>query len=157
MLLASDSPQVTVGQIAHAFAQLDRHELVFGPVYDGGYYLIGMRGWHDVLRGVPMSTGTVPARDRRAGAAGGCSVGWVAPIFDMDEADDLVYLHAAALQPPRPGRDPRGATPDRSALRRPRCCHPSLRPPLPDNQEYHAHRPPENNRDPAERALAHGN
>jgi rSAM/selenodomain-associated transferase 1 len=100
VLLASDSPQVTVGQVAHAFAQLERHELVFGPVYDGGYYLIGMRGWHDVLRDVPMSTGTVlqeiVARARQAG----CSVGWVAPTFDVDEAHDLVYLHAAALNRP---------------------------------------------------------
>ena len=43
ILVASDSPQLTPALIAAAFRQLDRHDLVFGPVHDGGYYLIGMR------------------------------------------------------------------------------------------------------------------
>jgi rSAM/selenodomain-associated transferase 1 len=96
VLIASDSPQLTAERIADAFAQLEHHELVFGPVHDGGYYLIGMRGWHDVLRGIPMSTGMVlheiVARARRAG----CSVGWVAPTFDVDEVHDLPQLREAA-------------------------------------------------------------
>lgn len=94
VLIASDSPQVTVRVVAAAFRQLDRHDLVLGPVYDGGYYLLGMRGWHDVLRGIPMSTrtvlGDIAGRARRAGL----SVGWVAPTFDIDEVDDLRYLRA---------------------------------------------------------------
>ena len=92
ILIASDSPQVDVAAVAGAFRQLDRHDLVLGPVYDGGYYLIGMRGWHEVLRGIPMSTGTV-ARDIIARARGvGLSVGRVAPTFDIDEVGDLQYL-----------------------------------------------------------------
>ena len=59
VLIASDSPHLAVEVVAAAFRQLDRHDLVFGPVTDGGYYLIGMRGWCDVLQGIPMSTGTV--------------------------------------------------------------------------------------------------
>lgn len=93
-LIASDSPHLTVRAVADAFRQLDRHDLVVGPVHDGGYYLLGMRGWHDVLRGIPMSTGTVlddvTARARRAGL----SVGWVAPTFDVDEVGDLRQLRA---------------------------------------------------------------
>jgi hypothetical protein len=92
VLVASDSPQLTPELVADAFRQLDRHDLVFGPVHDGGYYLIGMRGWRDVLRGIPMSTGTV-LRDLVARARSrGLSVGRIAPLFDIDEADDLEHL-----------------------------------------------------------------
>ncbi len=92
VLIASDSPQLAVGMVTRAFRLLDRHDLVLGSVRDGGYYLIGMRGWHDVLCGVPMSTGTV-LRDIVARARGaGLSIGWVAPTFDIDEADDLRLL-----------------------------------------------------------------
>ena len=59
VLIASDSPQLPEKTVAEAFTLLDSYELAPGPVADGGYYLIGMRGWHDVLRGVAMSTGSV--------------------------------------------------------------------------------------------------
>jgi uncharacterized protein len=92
VLIASDSPHLAVEVVARAFGELDRHDLVFGPTYDGGYYLIGMRGPHDVLRGVPMSTGTelgdIVARAEHAGL----SVGWVETTFDVDEAEDLEFL-----------------------------------------------------------------
>lgn len=92
VLIASDSPHLAVEIVMAAFRQLDRHDLVLGPVSDGGYYLIGMRGWCDILRGVPMSTGSV-LRDLIARArAQGRSVGLVAPTFDIDEARDLDHL-----------------------------------------------------------------
>jgi glycosyltransferase A (GT-A) superfamily protein (DUF2064 family) len=92
VLIASDSPHLGVDVVVAAFRLLERHDLVLGPVADGGYYLIGMRGWCDVLRGVPMSTGSV-LRDLIARACGqGHSVGLVAPTFDIDEAGDLVRL-----------------------------------------------------------------
>jgi rSAM/selenodomain-associated transferase 1 len=96
ILIASDSPHLTVEVVVAAFHQLDRHDLVLGPVADGGYYLIGMKGWCDILHGVPMSTGSV-LRDLIARArAQGHSVGLVAPTFDIDEASDLDRLRRLA-------------------------------------------------------------
>ncbi|MGH3144554.1 MAG: TIGR04282 family arsenosugar biosynthesis glycosyltransferase [Rubrobacter sp.] len=96
VLIASDSPHLTVGVVEEAFRQLDRHELVFGPTYDGGYYLIGMREFHDVLKGVPMSTSTVlDDITTRAGEAG-LSIGWVDTTFDVDEVEDLGHLRRLA-------------------------------------------------------------
>ena len=96
VLIASDSPQVTVEAVAEAFAALDRHDVVVGPVYDGGYYLIGMRGWHDVLGDIPMGTSTVleeiVARTRRLGL----SVHQVEATFDVDVAEDLRHLRPLA-------------------------------------------------------------
>jgi rSAM/selenodomain-associated transferase 1 len=96
ILIASDSPHLSVEIVVAAFRQLDHHDLVLGPVADGGYYLIGMKGWCDVLNGVPMSTGSV-LRDLIARARSqGRSVGLVAPTFDIDEASDLDRLRRLA-------------------------------------------------------------
>jgi rSAM/selenodomain-associated transferase 1 len=94
ILIASDSPQVALAPIAEAFALLERHDLVLGPVDDGGYYLVGMRGSHPVLGGVPMSTGTVLDEIVAKAEALGLSVALVAPTFDVDESDDLARLAA---------------------------------------------------------------
>ena len=96
VLVASDSPQITVGVVDEAFRNLDRHDLVFGPTYDGGYYLIGMRGFHDVLSGIPMSTGTVLDDIASRAEQTGLSVGWVETTFDIDEAEDLKHLRTLA-------------------------------------------------------------
>lgn len=96
ILIASDSPHLAVETVTDAFRELDRHDLVVGPVYDGGYYLFGMRGWHDVLHGVPMSTGTVVQEIIARAERSGLSVGQVETTFDIDEADDLRYLQQLA-------------------------------------------------------------
>jgi len=97
VLIASDSPHLATSTIASAFRQLADHDLVLGPVTDGGYYLIGMRGWHDVLRGIPMSTQTVTSEIAARAAQCGLSVGWTAPSFDIDEVVDLAQLCQLAL------------------------------------------------------------
>jgi uncharacterized protein len=100
VLVASDSPQLTVEVVEEAFRYLDRHDLVFGPTYDGGYYLIGMRGFHDVLGGIPMSTGTVLEDITCRAEKFGLSVGRIEPTFDIDEVEDLEHLrNLAAVRP----------------------------------------------------------
>ena len=98
VLIASDSPHLEVGIVAEAFRRLGKDDLVFGPTLDGGYYLIGMRGYHDVLEGVPMSVGTelggIMARARLAGL----SVGLLETTFDVDVVEDLRHLRPLALE-----------------------------------------------------------
>ena len=100
VLIASDSPHLSVGVVEEAFRLLDRQDLVFGPTYDGGYYLIGMRGYHDVLRDTPMSVGTeldgLVSRARLLGL----SVGLLEPTFDVDVVEDLRHLRPLALERP---------------------------------------------------------
>lgn len=92
VLIASDSPQLTVGVVERAFRELRRHDLVFGPTYDGGYYLIGMRGFEDVFRGIAMSIGTELEKMVAAAELAGLSVGRVETTFDVDEVEDLEHL-----------------------------------------------------------------
>lgn len=104
VLVASDSPQLTVETVAGAFLSLQDNDLVVGPTYDGGYYLIGMRNPsktldHGVLGGVPMSTGT-ELEDLISGARSrGLSVGRLAPIFDVDVEEDLRHLRTVVERP----------------------------------------------------------
>ncbi len=43
VILGADTPTVTRRDVAEAFAALGRHDAVFGPARDGGYWLIGLR------------------------------------------------------------------------------------------------------------------
>lgn len=92
ILTASDSPQMSRQVVANAFVGLERHDVVLGPVHDGGYYLIGMNGPHDVLAGVRMSTGTVSEEIAARCRALGLSLGLVEPLFDVDDVGDLERL-----------------------------------------------------------------
>jgi rSAM/selenodomain-associated transferase 1 len=95
VLTASDSPHIGVAVVADAFAKLERHDVVLGPVLDGGYYLIGMNGPHDVLAGVPMSTRTVADDIAARCDALGLRLALVDATFDVDEAADLDALFGA--------------------------------------------------------------
>jgi uncharacterized protein len=92
VLIGSDSPQLPLEIVRDAFAALAEHDVVMGRTVDGGYYLIGMRGFHDVLTGVPMST--VSAADALAGRseALGLRLAEIPPTFDVDEERDLEHL-----------------------------------------------------------------
>jgi uncharacterized protein len=100
VLIASDSPHLTVEVVEEAFRCLAQQDLVLGPTYDGGYYLIGMRGWHDVLHGTPMSMGTeldgIITRVRLSGL----SVGLLEATFDVDVVEDLQHLRPLVLERP---------------------------------------------------------
>ena len=100
VLIASDSPHLTVGIVEEAFRCLDRQDIVFGPTYDGGYYLIGMRGYHDVLQETPMSVGTeldgIVARARLSGL----SVALLETTFDVDVVEDIRHLRPLVLERP---------------------------------------------------------
>ncbi|WP_372707366.1 DUF2064 domain-containing protein [Brevundimonas sp.] len=43
VILGADTPTVTRQDVANAFYALGRHDAVFGPARDGGYWLVGLR------------------------------------------------------------------------------------------------------------------
>lgn len=98
ILMASDSPQVEPGQVQHAFDLLEEHDLVLGPVHDGGYYLIGMRAASTaaLLGDLPLSDDTVLIRLAARARARGYSVGLADPTYDVDEVADLERLRRDA-------------------------------------------------------------
>jgi uncharacterized protein len=95
VLVGSDIPAMTPRHIARAFALLGRHDLVFGPASDGGFWLIGARRARPLPRPlfdkVRWSTahaladtlGTIPV---------GHTVGMADMLDDVDDARDLERL-----------------------------------------------------------------
>jgi glycosyltransferase A (GT-A) superfamily protein (DUF2064 family) len=95
VLIGSDSPQLPFSIVGDAFAALVDHDVAMGRTLDGGYYLIGMRGFHDVLSGVPMSM--VTAAEALAARIGslGLRLAELPVTFDVDEEQDLEHLRRA--------------------------------------------------------------
>jgi glycosyltransferase A (GT-A) superfamily protein (DUF2064 family) len=92
VLVASDAPQLSPEEVERAFAVLETHDVVLARSLDGGYSLIGMRGYHDVLSGVPMSTSSAADALVERAKSLGLRLGETAVIFDVDEAADLELL-----------------------------------------------------------------
>jgi glycosyltransferase A (GT-A) superfamily protein (DUF2064 family) len=95
VLIGSDSPQLPFAIAGVSLALLVTHDVVMGRTLDGGYYLIGVRGDHDVLTGVPMSTTSAADALAARVASGGLSLAEVPTTFDIDEEQDLANLRAA--------------------------------------------------------------
>jgi glycosyltransferase A (GT-A) superfamily protein (DUF2064 family) len=104
----SDSPHLPRSVLEEAFEALAAHDVVVGPTYDGGYYLVGARASHPTLF-IDDGMGTSSALERllsRARVLELC-VGFADPFYDIDVVDDLIRL-AAELQR-APARAPQTA------------------------------------------------
>jgi uncharacterized protein len=104
----SDSPHLPVSVLASAFEMLAAHDVVVGPTYDGGYYLVGAKAAHPALfdgdgMGTKSALDALLARARTMQL----SVGFTDPFYDIDVEDDLTRL-AAELRL-APARAPRTA------------------------------------------------
>jgi len=49
VIIGSDCYQLTSAILEEAFKELDRNDIVVGPAFDGGYYLLGMNELHEIL------------------------------------------------------------------------------------------------------------
>lgn len=96
VIAATDSPQLTCeAVVSDAFAALDAHDVVLGRTVDGGYYLIGLNGVHDVLAGAPLSTGQEADALVARSTALGLRVAELMPSFDVDALADVHRLRDA--------------------------------------------------------------
>lgn len=92
VIIGADIPGITPALIARAFAALGRHDAVFGPAPDGGYWLIGLkRGARPVppglFDGVRWSSATA-LEDTRA-SLGKAKIALIDTLRDVDRAADL--------------------------------------------------------------------
>jgi rSAM/selenodomain-associated transferase 1 len=102
----SDSPHLPPSVLQEAFATLATHDLVIGPTYDGGYYLVGAKAYHPALfTGDGMGTNSALERLLSRARILELSIGFADPFYDIDEADHLIRLAAelelAAARAPR--------------------------------------------------------
>jgi len=89
----SDSPHLPSSVLEDAFETLAAHDVVVGPTHDGGYYLVGAKASHPTLF-ASDGLGTSSALERLLSRARALelSVGFAAPFYDIDVADDLTRL-----------------------------------------------------------------
>ena len=89
VLIGSDIPGVAPRHLAAAFASLRRHDAVFGPAEDGGYWLVGLRVGHrpaGIFEGVRWSSEHALS-DSRA-SLGDSRIADVETLFDVDDMAD---------------------------------------------------------------------
>jgi rSAM/selenodomain-associated transferase 1 len=89
----SDSPHLPRSVLEAAFETLAAQDVVVGPTHDGGYYLVGAKASHPTLfAGDGMGTSSALERLLSRARALKLSVGFAAPFYDIDVADDLTRL-----------------------------------------------------------------
>lgn len=104
----SDSPHLPSAILEEAFEVLATHDIVVGPTYDGGYYLVGAkRSYPALFTDDGMGTGSALEQLLGRTRVLELSVSCVDPFYDIDVAEDLIRL-AAELER-APDRAPRTA------------------------------------------------
>ncbi len=79
---------------------LNSREIVIGPCYDGGYYLIGMNQMHrDIFEGISWSTSQVYAQTLTKVTQLGISVRRLRRLRDIDTGEDLHQWAKTAIAP----------------------------------------------------------
>ncbi|MEE8274303.1 MAG: TIGR04282 family arsenosugar biosynthesis glycosyltransferase [Alphaproteobacteria bacterium] len=91
VVVGSDVPDICAQRVARAFRALARHDAVFGPATDGGYWLVGVRRRflaRGMFRDVRWSTRHALA-DTLANLRPGLRVGFVDELADVDDGADF--------------------------------------------------------------------
>ena len=91
VVIGTDCPDLSPDILDTAWAELDRQDVVLGPATDGGYYLVGVNQ-PDVRLFLNIDWGTenVLRQTLERCRAMRVSVGLLAPLTDIDEAENLV-------------------------------------------------------------------
>lgn len=95
--IGMDTPQVTASMLDAALDAVADGTAVLGPADDGGWWLLGLPVADDrIFRGIPMSTSTTGAAQRRRLEDLGYRIREAPPLRDVDHADDAVAVAAVA-------------------------------------------------------------
>jgi rSAM/selenodomain-associated transferase 1 len=90
LLIGADCPELDAARLRVAAEALDEVDAVIHPAADGGYVLLGLRGFHrSVFEGVAWSTDAVCAQTLERVRALGWSVRVLETLRDVDEVADL--------------------------------------------------------------------
>ena len=99
VLIGCDCPELTVEYLNEAFKVLEQsRDVAFGPAIDGGYILIGLRKHNsEIFQQIEWGSARVMAQSRTRLRENKLSWEELAPLHDIDEPADLVYLKASDL------------------------------------------------------------
>ncbi|GAA2863481.1 DUF2064 domain-containing protein [Nonomuraea rubra] len=97
VLIGMDTPQVTPALLGEAGRALERHDAVYGPAADGGFWLLGLRRPDPaLLLGVPMSHPETGKHQLDRLERAGLDVHHLPELTDVDTAADAAAVAADA-------------------------------------------------------------
>jgi len=108
VIIGTDIPGITSDTLRYAFNCLKDHDLVFGPAWDGGYYLIGINkgSWSKanppIFEEIRWSSASVLSKTLEIAANLGLSHILLEKLDDVDRPQDLDVWHRET----RPAKDP---------------------------------------------------
>jgi hypothetical protein len=101
VIIGSDIPALGAAVVDDAFEALHRHDLVFGPAADGGYYLIGAtaagfrRAAACLAAGIDWGSGRVLSQSLERVRPAGLTFALLERLADVDRPEDLPGAMAA--------------------------------------------------------------
>jgi uncharacterized protein len=111
VLIGTDCPLLSAERLQAAFQALQRSDVVLGPAIDGGYYLIGLRGYHpELFTGIDWGTEHVLRQTLAKVRATRKRAHLLPPLADVDHPEDLKECRrlgttfGGVLPVSRPGR-----------------------------------------------------
>ena len=92
LVIGSDIPSISVDEISECINLLNKHDCVFGPSNDGGFYLVGVKAnAHYIFKNLNMDT--ILINDLKASCKGHkISYGLVRKLKDIDCEKDLLFI-----------------------------------------------------------------
>jgi len=95
VVIGSDSPSLPPRLLREALDLSPDRDLVLGPCYDGGYYLIGLRAFRpELFSDIAWGSENVLIDTLRRAEGMELSVALLEPWHDVDTPEDLRCLHA---------------------------------------------------------------
>lgn len=93
ILIGTDCPQLTRRRLHDACWELDAHDAVIHPTFDGGYALLGLKSFDpSVFEGIGWSGPDVARQTIGRISALGWSLHLAETLRDIDEPEDLPHL-----------------------------------------------------------------
>jgi rSAM/selenodomain-associated transferase 1 len=103
IIIGSDIPDLTAEILAEAFQLLDQCDIVLGPTFDGGYYLLGMRQlYRELFLHIAWSTPAVFDQTLEVVDRLGLKLSYLPRLIDIDTEEDLRRWAASAAIHPFP-------------------------------------------------------
>ncbi|UVT21765.1 MAG: TIGR04282 family arsenosugar biosynthesis glycosyltransferase [Nitrospira sp.] len=93
IVIGTDAPTLPLDRFKQALTQLGNHDVVLGPAFDGGYYLIGLkRTCPELFADIPWSSEHVLRLTQEKAATLGLTTALIEPWREIDTVDDLQAL-----------------------------------------------------------------
>lgn len=90
IVIGTDCPDISIHLLRETVRNLKDHDLVLGPAYDGGYYLIGLSSNRpELFTGIRWGESSVLEKTIAVAESAGLRTALLDPLCDIDRPEDL--------------------------------------------------------------------